>query len=75
MPWGFYGRGRGYWGQGRGRGNPYPFCRFYPWLPRGWWRFGYSQYGTYGHYGAYPWGRPPAPYVQPPVRPYPPPNW
>jgi len=24
--------GRGY--PGRGRGNPYPFCRFYPWLPR-----------------------------------------
>lgn len=22
---------------GRGRGNPYPYCRFFPWLPRGWW--------------------------------------
>ena len=20
-----------------GRGNPYPFCRFFPWLPRWWW--------------------------------------
>jgi len=22
---------------GWGRGNPYPFCRFFPWLPRWWW--------------------------------------
>jgi len=49
MPWGYYGRGRGFWGWGRGWGNPYPFCRFYPWLPRGWWRLGYSPY-------AYGWG-------------------
>jgi NAD-dependent dihydropyrimidine dehydrogenase PreA subunit len=32
------GRGRGP-GRGWGRGNPYPFCRFYPWLPRRWWAF------------------------------------
>jgi hypothetical protein len=25
---------------GGGRGNPYPFCRFYPWLPRRWWAYG-----------------------------------
>ncbi|HDL60227.1 MAG TPA: hypothetical protein ENH14_02100 [candidate division WOR-3 bacterium] len=24
------------WGRGWGRGNPFPFCRFFPWLPRGW---------------------------------------
>ena len=22
---------------GRGRGNPFPFCRWFPFLPRGWW--------------------------------------
>ncbi len=32
------GFGRGFWsGFGPGRGNPYPFCRNFPWLPRGWW--------------------------------------
>jgi len=41
MPW---GRGRGWWGRGRGwfwgfRGNPFPFCRFFPWLPRWWWLY------------------------------------
>ena len=36
--------GLGYPGQGRGRGNPYPFCRFYPWLPRRWWAYGSSPY-------------------------------
>ncbi|MDH5696863.1 MAG: 4Fe-4S binding protein [Dehalococcoidia bacterium] len=33
-------RGRGWFGRGCrawGGGNPYPFCRFYPWLPRRWW--------------------------------------
>ena len=31
--------GRGFWGPGYGvwGGNPYPFCRRFPWLPRGWW--------------------------------------
>ena len=48
----FWGRGRRYWFYLTGmpgwarmssnypvgfRGNPYPFCRFFPWLPRGWW--------------------------------------
>jgi ferredoxin len=32
--------GRGYWGWGRG--NPYPFCHFYPWLPRRWWATPYA---------------------------------
>ena len=26
----------GFW-PGWGRGNPYPFCRWFPWLPRWWW--------------------------------------
>lgn len=52
---GGYGRGmgvgRGYWagmapriGWGRGMGNPYPYCRFYPWMPRRWWAMGMSPY-------------------------------
>ena len=36
--------GRGYPGWGRGRGNPYPFCRFYPWLPQRWWAYGPGPY-------------------------------
>jgi hypothetical protein len=28
---GTFGRGLG------GRGNPYPYCRRFPWLPRWWW--------------------------------------
>lgn len=44
--WGSYGAGPGGFGGGaygrpfgggRGRGNPYPFCRCFPGLPRGWW--------------------------------------
>jgi len=32
------GRGRGFgFGPGFGRANPYPWCRFFPWLPRWWW--------------------------------------
>ncbi len=54
------GRGRGAFGRGAGYawpGNPYPYCRNFPWLPRGWWRFGTSAAaypGTAGWYGAYP---------------------
>ncbi|MGY4706188.1 hypothetical protein ACVNPS_00325 [Candidatus Bipolaricaulota sp. J31] len=73
MPWGFYGRryfgwGRGWGGRGSwgGRGKPYPFCLLFPWLPRGWWRFGYGPYAGYPApyswwrprvYGPYPWAR------------------
>ncbi len=56
MPWGFYGRGRGFAGRGRGLGNPYPYCRFYPWLPRGWWRFGSMPPGGHVGYGPQPYG-------------------
>lgn len=42
-----YWWGVGWW-PGRGRG----FCRFYPWLPRGWWAWSYP-------YAMPPWGVPP----------------
>lgn len=58
-----YGFGRG-WGYGFGRrfgwGNPTLYCRAYPWLPRGWWKWGYSPYEEncygvprYPYYGGY----------------------
>ena len=40
-------RGRGWFGRGYrawGKGNPYAFCRFYPWLPRRWWAYGQGAY-------------------------------
>jgi hypothetical protein len=51
-------RGRGWSGQGwagRGRGNPYPFCRFYPWLPRHGLYLAAARYTGYGYpgYSAY----------------------
>lgn len=62
---GGYGRGlgfaRGYgmgaapgggYGPGRGWGNPFPNCRFYPWLPRRWWAMGMNPYSA----GSGPWG-------------------
>lgn len=55
MGWGgWFGWGRGL-GMGWGRGNPYPFCRFFPWMPRRWWAWGVSPYGLYqrGTPGAY----------------------
>jgi len=55
MFWWPYGRGWGFWGWGRG--NPYPFCRFFPWLPRGWWRFGYFPYAPWY---LTPWAYPPS---------------
>lgn len=55
MPW--FGRGFGWgrgWGAGWGwRGNPYPFCRWFPWLPRGWWWMGWFYYPSYGGYPGY----------------------
>ncbi|MBE9512570.1 MAG: hypothetical protein IMY77_00700 [Chloroflexi bacterium] len=52
-------RGRGWsgWGwPGGGRGNPYPFCRFNPWLPRRWATSYAGQYAAtipYMGYGGY----------------------
>ena len=47
-------RGRGFGpGIGRGRGNPYSFCRFYPWLSGG--GMGYSAYYTPNPTGIHYW--------------------
>lgn len=56
-----YGMGRGF---GRGMGNPYPFCRWFPWLPRWWWS---GMYGPVTPYSYAPYGAP-TPYS--PYRPY-----
>jgi hypothetical protein len=41
------GFGGGYGFSGRGLGNPYPYCRLYPWLSRGWWAYPtYTQPST-----------------------------
>ena len=39
----WFGRGFGM-GRGMARGNPFPFCRFYPWLPRRRWGRGMGYY-------------------------------
>jgi len=65
-PWGMgaFGYGGysayGYPYFGGGRGNPYPFCRNFPWLPRWWWATPYaSQYaGAIPSMGAYPYTSP-----------------
>lgn len=59
MPWGRgYGFGRGWWGGWPG--NPYGFCRFFPWLPRRWWAMpGYARYGYPGAPTLYPWAATP----------------
>jgi len=51
------GLGRGAFGRGAGAGggygwpgNPYPYCRYFPWLPRRWWS------GIYGPIS--PWSAP-----------------
>ncbi|NPV28841.1 MAG: DUF5320 domain-containing protein [Firmicutes bacterium] len=60
MPRGRFYFGPGFWKGGPGpapwaggcwwAGNPYPFCRFFPWLPRRWWAYpGYAA-----GWGAYP---------------------
>jgi len=59
MPRGFGGRSWGFgyfgWGGFWGRGNPYPFCRFFPWLPRWWWASPYAAQfaATIPGYGPY----------------------
>jgi len=56
-----FGHGMGW---GIGRGNPYPFCRFYPWLPRRWWAYGGGYYpaAPSGGYGLQPYYGAQAPY-------------
>ncbi len=68
MPRGFgrgrgLGRGRGFGrgfglGTGRGMGNPYPFCRFHPWLPRRWWMYGMNPRGLQPYSHQMPYGTP-----------------
>ena len=64
-----WGRGVSGWGvgaYGAWPGNPYSYCRNFPWLPRGWW-----WTGAYG--ASYPWGgmaRWPVGYGAYPVNPY-----
>jgi hypothetical protein len=54
-------RGRGFgwwgfgWGPGWGRGNPYPFCRRFPGLPRWWWAYPYA-YGMGSYMAGMPYG-------------------
>ena len=68
-PYGYYGAFP-FWG--RGRGNPFPFCRNFPWLPRWWWATPYAgQYaGTIPYFGfsypgvGYPHYFPGYPYLQ-----------
>ena len=83
-----FGRGWFGWGGGRGwgRGNPYPFCRNFPWLPRWWWtgmygpitpftgapRMPYGQYSTSALTAA-PWTTY-TPYYAPPHSMYTPPT-
>jgi len=59
-PRGRGGPGRRYW-TGGGRGNPYPYCRFYPWLPRRWWAYPsygypYAGYRQPAYWDAQAWG-------------------
>jgi len=56
MPRGRFYFGPGFWkggpgpaswaGGGWGRGNPSPFCRFFPWLPRRWWAYPGAAFGA-----------------------------
>ncbi len=60
----WFGRGFG-WGRGWGwRGNPFPFCRWFPWLPRGWRWMGWYP-GYYPWYSGYPGYTPFYPFSSP----------
>jgi hypothetical protein len=50
-----YGQGVGWFGFGRGIGNPYPFCRRFPWLPKWWWAYPAFAQPYYGRYGNTPY--------------------
>jgi len=76
LPRGGFSRGYGFFGWGRGFGNPYPFCRWFPWLPRRWWAyplFGSPYYGAFWgfpYYAGYRPGPYPWPYTYLPYGPY-----
>lgn len=54
-----YGWWGGYGYYGRGRGNPYPYCRNFPWLPGGWWACsGYSPHAPAAYTPVYPFAQP-----------------
>ncbi|MGB9791362.1 MAG: DUF5320 domain-containing protein [Thermacetogeniaceae bacterium] len=40
------GPGPAPWAGGWGGGNPSPFCRFFPWLPKRWWAYPGAGYGA-----------------------------
>jgi len=46
---------RGWAGWGRGFGNPYPFCRWFPWLPRRWWAYPFFNLPYYGALWGFPY--------------------
>jgi len=46
---------RGWFGWGRGLGNPYPFCRWFPWLPRWWWAYPFFSIPHYGAFFSFPY--------------------
>jgi len=53
--WSFGPYGMGY--PGWGRGNPFPFCRNFPWLPRWWWATpNVGSYAATIPYYTYPYG-------------------
>ncbi|MFZ2070259.1 MAG: hypothetical protein WAV32_01375 [Halobacteriota archaeon] len=46
-------------GMGMGMGNPYPFCRRFPWMPRWWWTGMYGPIAPWTYpvpYYGYPYG-------------------
>jgi len=46
---------RGWFWWGRGFGNPFPFCRWFPWLPRWWWAYPYFTLPYYWPAWTYPY--------------------
>jgi hypothetical protein len=66
---GVFAGGRFGWGRwGLVRGNPYAFCRWFPWRPRWWWAHGPGPYRVgAGYPGPYPAGVR-SPYYRPATR-------
>ena len=46
---------RGWFWWGRGFGNPFLFCRWFPWLPRWWWAYPAFISTLYALYYGMPW--------------------